>query len=100
MRRDFAKDDFCSEESNPQDEVMPLNANFAWVVDPIDGTNNYALGVPLCAISLGLLYAGEPIYGFIYDHSTRSLLEGGRSTACCAIVRSSTATNWPRMPKR
>jgi myo-inositol-1(or 4)-monophosphatase len=79
LRRDFAGDDFCSEESNPQDESLRLEAPFAWVVDPIDGTNNYALGCPLCGISLALLYGGEPVYGFIYDHSTRDLLEGGPS---------------------
>lgn len=78
LRRDFAQDDFCSEESNPQDEMLQMTARFAWVVDPIDGTNNYALGCPFCAISLALLCDGEPIYGFIYDHSTRALFEGGR----------------------
>lgn len=77
LRRDFAQDDFCSEESNPQDETLQLEARFAWVVDPIDGTNNYALGCPFCAISLALLFDGEPIYGFIYDHSIRALYEGG-----------------------
>lgn len=77
LRRDFAKDDFCSEESNPMDEVMQLDADFAWVIDPIDGTNNYALGFVICAISVALLYRGEPVYGFIYDHSTGDLLEGG-----------------------
>lgn len=77
LRRDFPKDDFCSEESNPMDEVMELSAPFAWVIDPIDGTNNYALGFPLCAISVALLYEGSPVYGFIYDHSTGQLLEGG-----------------------
>ena len=46
---------------------MELDADFAWIIDPVDGTNNYALRFPLCAISLGLLYRGEPVYGFIYD---------------------------------
>jgi myo-inositol-1(or 4)-monophosphatase len=78
LRRDFARDDFCSEESNPQDEIQQLEARFGWVVDPIDGTNNYALGCPLCAISLALLCDGVPIYGYIYDHSTQALFEGGR----------------------
>jgi len=77
LRRDFPEDVYCSEEANPQDETLSVDSEFAWVVDPIDGTNNYALGFPVCAISLGLLYKGEPIYGFIYDHSTDSLLEGG-----------------------
>ena len=77
LRRDFPHDDFCSEESNPMDEVMQLEADFAWMIDPIDGTNNYALGFSVCAISVGLLYKGEPVYGFLYDHSSASLLEGG-----------------------
>jgi len=77
LRRDFPKDDYCSEESNPLDETQHLEARFAWVVDPIDGTNNYALGCSFCAISLALLLDGVPVYGFIYDHSTEDLLEGG-----------------------
>ncbi|MGC6455057.1 MAG: inositol monophosphatase family protein [Coraliomargaritaceae bacterium] len=77
LNRDFTKDNFCSEEANPLDEVMQLDADFAWIIDPVDGTNNYALGFPLCAISLALLYQGEPVYGFIYDHSTGELIEGG-----------------------
>jgi myo-inositol-1(or 4)-monophosphatase len=77
LRRDFPEDDYCSEEASPQDESMDLEARFAWVVDPIDGTNNYALGCSFCAISLALLLDGSPVYGFIYDHSTEDLLEGG-----------------------
>ncbi|MEM1222543.1 MAG: inositol monophosphatase [Verrucomicrobiota bacterium] len=77
LRRDFPEDDYCSEESNPMDEIQSLEADFAWVIDPIDGTNNYALGFPVCAISLALLYRGEPVYGFIYDHTTQNIYEGG-----------------------
>jgi myo-inositol-1(or 4)-monophosphatase len=77
LRRDFPQDDYCSEEASPMDEEMVLGKDFAWIVDPIDGTNNYALGFPVCAISLALLYQGMPVYGFIYDHSTACLYEGG-----------------------
>lgn len=77
LRRDFPQDDYCSEEASPLDEDLALEADFSWIVDPIDGTNNYALGVPICAISLALLHKGVPVYGFIYDHSTGSLYEGG-----------------------
>ena len=73
----FSKDDFCSEEGSPSDEILQLDAPFAWVVDPIDGTNNYALGNRNCAIALGLLYEGTPVYGFVYDHSRECLWEGG-----------------------
>ncbi|MGF1448624.1 MAG: inositol monophosphatase family protein [Opitutales bacterium] len=77
LRRSFPDDDFCSEESSPLDELRALSADFAWVLDPIDGTNNYFLGIPYCAISLALLYEGVPIYGIIYDFSRDTLLHGG-----------------------
>lgn len=77
LRRDFPEDIFCSEEASPLDEVLQLDERFAWLVDPIDGTNNYALGFSVCAISLALLQDGMPVYGFIYDHSSKVLLEGG-----------------------
>lgn len=77
LRRHFPEDDFCSEESNPQDEIQQLEADFAWVLDPIDGTNNYALGMPIAAISLGLLQEGMPIYGVIYDSNRNVLVHGG-----------------------
>jgi myo-inositol-1(or 4)-monophosphatase len=78
LRADFPEDNYCSEESNPLDEVVQLESDFTWVIDPIDGTNNYALGFPVCAISLALLYKGVPVYGFIYDHSREGLFEGGK----------------------
>jgi myo-inositol-1(or 4)-monophosphatase len=73
----FPHDDYCSEESAETPEPIPLSAEFAWVLDPVDGTNNYAVGVPECAISLGLLQNGMPVYGFIYDYGRDNLLQGG-----------------------
>ncbi len=77
LRKSFPKDDYCSEEFNPMDEALNLQARYAWVLDPIDGTNNYALGIPICAISLALLKNGTPVYGFLYDMSRKTLIKGG-----------------------
>ncbi len=73
----FAGDDFFSEELSVGENPFPRKSPWSWVLDPIDGTNNYALGVPLTAISLGLLYEGEPAYGFLYDLGRRCLFHGG-----------------------
>lgn len=75
--KDFPNDDFCSEEMNPNSSIKKLHFDFAWVLDPIDGTNNFALGFPLCGISLALCFRGIPVYGFVYDYSINSLYEGG-----------------------
>lgn len=38
-----------------------LDDPVVWVVDPIDGTSNYAAGNPMCAILVSLLHQGRPI---------------------------------------
>jgi len=73
----FPHDPFCSEEALPADEAVSLEKAYAWILDPIDGTNNYALGLPFCGISLGLFRNGRPVYGFVYDHALDRLVEGG-----------------------
>jgi myo-inositol-1(or 4)-monophosphatase len=40
-----------------------LDAPWVWVLDPIDGTFNYAAGLPMAAILLGLLHNGDPVAG-------------------------------------
>ena len=70
-------DDFFSEELAVTDKPIPLTKRFAWVLDPIDGTNNYAMGIPYCAISLALIENGQPVYGIIYDMARRVLMHGG-----------------------
>src|SRR5882757_8607550 len=73
----FPTDQFFSEELAETDAPIPVTARFSWVLDPIDGTNNFALGIPHCAISLALCEQGEPVYGVVYDLSRRVLMHGG-----------------------
>lgn len=40
-------------------------SGFTWALDPIDGTVNFIQGVPLCGVSLGLVYKERPILGVI-----------------------------------
>lgn len=73
----FPDDDYFSEELTNAESAIPLTKRFAWILDPIDGTNNYALGIAHCAISLGLFEEGRPIYGVVYDLARRTLIHGG-----------------------
>ncbi|MEW5989945.1 MAG: inositol monophosphatase family protein [Chloroflexota bacterium] len=41
----------------------------AWVVDPLDGTINYANGIPFFCVSVALVEAGRPVVGVIHDPS-------------------------------
>jgi myo-inositol-1(or 4)-monophosphatase len=73
----FPGDQFFSEELTLTEKPIPVTARFSWVLDPIDGTNNYAKGIAYCAISLALLENGTPVYGLVYDMSRRVLIHGG-----------------------
>ncbi len=77
LRAQFPDDQFLSEELAETGAPIPMTARCAWVLDPIDGTNNFALGLAQCAISLALCVQGEPVYGVVYDLSRRTLMHGG-----------------------
>jgi myo-inositol-1(or 4)-monophosphatase len=77
LRGSFPEDQMFSEELPEGGGPVPVGAGFGWVLDPIDGTNNFALGIPYCAISLALIRDGEPVYGVVYDLSRRVLMHGG-----------------------
>ncbi|GAA2179423.1 inositol monophosphatase family protein [Leucobacter tardus] len=41
--------------------------SLAWHIDPIDGTANFARGVAMWAVSIGVMLDGEPVVGVVYD---------------------------------
>jgi len=52
-----------------------------WVIDPIDGTNNFAHRILLFTVSIAAMYQGEPIVGVIFDPATESMftaVKGGK----------------------
>lgn len=56
-------------EESPPDQQQSLldTAERLWILDPLDGTSNFAAGLPFFAVSLALLEAGEVRLGVIYD---------------------------------
>lgn len=42
-------------------------SSFKWIIDPIDGTVNFANGIPLCCVSIALEKEGEMILGAVYN---------------------------------
>jgi myo-inositol-1(or 4)-monophosphatase len=39
---------------------------WCWIIDPLDGTTNFARGLPLWGISIALLYQGTPVFGYVH----------------------------------
>ncbi|MBK5276424.1 MAG: inositol monophosphatase [Desulfuromonadales bacterium] len=48
-------------------EYPPGSSSFRWIIDPLDGTTNYAHGFPWFCVSIGLESAGELVAGVIYN---------------------------------
>ncbi|TVP65164.1 MAG: inositol monophosphatase [Leptolyngbya sp. LCM1.Bin17] len=50
--------------SEEVEHIFP-NTDWCWIIDPIDGTTNFTRGIPVWGISLGLLYRGVPVFGYV-----------------------------------
>lgn len=55
-------------------EALPRTP--AWVVDPLDGSANFARGIPGCCVSVALVDDGEPVVGAVYDLDRDELFSG------------------------
>ncbi|MBW4483207.1 MAG: inositol monophosphatase family protein [Tildeniella torsiva UHER 1998/13D] len=50
--------------SEEVEHIFPAT-DWCWIIDPIDGTTNFTRGIPVWGISLGLLYRGIPVFGYV-----------------------------------
>ena len=63
IRKDFPDHFLLSEEAG---EIIQ-DSTYKWIIDPIDGTVNFANGIPLCCVSIGLEQEGKMIMGAVYN---------------------------------
>jgi myo-inositol-1(or 4)-monophosphatase len=46
---------------------LSANSEYKWIIDPIDGTVNFANGIPICCVSIAVEHNGQIILGAIYN---------------------------------
>ena len=63
LLKEYPEFGIISEESEP---VNP-DAEFRWIIDPIDGTRNYVMGIPHVGVSIGLADRSSIAAGVVYD---------------------------------
>ena len=61
LEQEFPDFGVLTEESN---QTLGTQ-EWSWVVDPLDGTTNFARGIPIWGISLALLHLGTPVFGYV-----------------------------------
>jgi len=77
IRRRFPGHGLLGEEFGPEN----TDAEFVWVLDPIDGTRAFAAATPLFGTLIALLHDGQPVLGAIHQPILRQLVVGdGRHT--------------------
>ena len=55
------------------DNAERLDQEYVWVVDPLDGTKEFVMGIPEFSVSVALVHQGEPVLGVIYNPATKEL---------------------------
>jgi myo-inositol-1(or 4)-monophosphatase len=81
IRAEFPNDGFLAEESGKTDARPPAHppipaspmADRLWIIDPLDGTINYANGIPVFCVSIALVVDGRPCVGVVHDPSRGEL---------------------------
>jgi myo-inositol-1(or 4)-monophosphatase len=63
IQSDFPDHGILSEEAG----AIVQDTRYKWIIDPIDGTVNFAHGIPLCCVSIALEHEGSVIMGAVYN---------------------------------
>lgn len=63
IKQHFPEHYILSEETGE----LIQDSNYKWIIDPIDGTINFAHGIPLNCVSIGIEQNGKMIYGAVYN---------------------------------
>lgn len=63
IKRHFPKHNFLTEESRYEDK----DSEYTWIIDPLDGTNNFYCGLPIFCSSIALMKNRELTVGVVYD---------------------------------
>lgn len=67
-----------------EEEDVNKNSDYRWIIDPIDGTLNFAAGIPFYGILLGLCFQGKIIYGSYRLPSYNNIFVSGDGRTCCS----------------
>lgn len=74
LRARFPDHGIHAEESG----YAATDSDYCWIVDPLDGTTNFAHGVPLFGVSVALTHHARPLLGFVLNPITRELFSAVR----------------------
>jgi myo-inositol-1(or 4)-monophosphatase len=75
---------------------MATGSEYKWIIDPIDGTVNYAHGIPICCVSIGIEHRGLMAMGAVFNPFLKEFYfaeKGGGAMLNGDLIAVSTETN-------
>ncbi len=84
IRGEHPTDAILAEESGKHEsKAGARGAQRLWIIDPLDGTVNYANGIPFFCVSIGLVADGAPAVGVIFDPARDDLFSATADGPAC-----------------
>lgn len=83
------------EVAHPQRHAPIRQSEYCWVVDPLDGTRNFARGVRVFATSVAVMFAGRPVVGAIYDATSGTVYSASVDEGAFRDEASLRLAPWP-----
>jgi myo-inositol-1(or 4)-monophosphatase len=95
IRKHYPEHGFLAEEKAQEQTSSP----YRWIIDPLDGTTNYAHGFPVYCISIALEYGEKIILGVVYDPSREELFVAQKGKGARLNGRRMTVSKTSRLSK-
>ena len=69
IKSHFPSHDIIGEEG----QYLETNSDYKWIIDPIDGTNNFIQRIPFWSVSIACAFKNETVMGVVYNPSSKDL---------------------------
>lgn len=100
VEREFPGETILAEEGSASNAPVSSHPSGRWLIDPLDGTTNFAHGLPLFAVSIAWALDDEPCVGVVYDPVHHELFHAVRGGGAWLGPPTSAADPAAKAPKR
>ncbi len=80
IQKEFPSHEILGEEGGQVKSMIETKDGYCWIVDPLDGTVNYAHNYPLFAVSIALEYKKDIVFGVVFEPNRNELFVAERGS--------------------
>jgi myo-inositol-1(or 4)-monophosphatase len=80
-----------------EEGLTESQSDYRWIIDPLDGTTNYAHGFPIFCVSIALEHRGQTVLGVVYDPMRDELFAAERGSGAALNNRTIRVSDTPEL---